>query len=76
MVFGPRSSEVGERGMVLEFAGTFDVDSARDEQGRFLRGHGTKNAPAGTAWAHPFMRPAIEKRGNDFAGFVAGSFSE
>lgn len=58
---GPRASIVGQRGSVLEFAGTFDPDAGRDEFGQFLTGHASRTAPSGARWAHPFMRPAFEQ---------------
>lgn len=61
VVAGPRASIVGERGNVLEFAGTYDPDTGRDELGRFLRGHASRKAPSGARWARPFMRPAFER---------------
>ena len=68
VVVGPRASIVGERGNVLEFAGTYDPDAGRDEFGRFLEGHASRRAPSGAKWAHPFMRPAFEE------AIAAGSF--
>lgn len=60
VVVGPRESQIGIRGNVLEFAGTFDAQAGRDARGRFLRGHASRKAPSGAKWAHPFMRPAFE----------------
>lgn len=60
VVIGPRASTIGERGHVLEFAGTFDPAAGRDRFGRFLTGHASRKAPSGAKWAHPFMRPALE----------------
>lgn len=60
VVVGPRESQIGLRGNVLEFAGTFDPTAGRDARGRFLRGHASRKAPSGARWAHPFMRPAFE----------------
>lgn len=67
VVVGSVASIVGERGHVLEFAGTFDPAAGRDTQGRFLKGHASRTAPSGAKWAHPFMRPAFE------AALTAGS---
>ena len=61
VVVGPRASIVGERGGVLEFAGTYDPDAGRDKFGRFLTGHASRTAPSGARWARPFMRPAFEQ---------------
>jgi hypothetical protein len=61
VVVGPRTSIVGERGNVLEFAGTYDPDAGRDRFGRFLRGHASRKAPSGAKRARPFMRPAFER---------------
>lgn len=61
VVAGPRASIVGERGNVLEFAGTYDPAAGRDEFGRFLRGHASRKAPSGARWARPLMRPAFER---------------
>lgn len=61
VVAGPRESQIGLRGNVLEFAGTFDPTAGRDRRGRFLRGHASRKAPSGARWAHPFMRPAFEE---------------
>jgi len=61
VVAGPRASIVGERGNVLEFAGTYDPDAGRDQFGRFLTGHAARTAPSGARWSHPFMRPAFER---------------
>ncbi len=61
VLIGPRESIVGERGGVLEFAGTYDPDAGRDEFGRFLEGHASRTAPSGSRWARPFMRPAFEQ---------------
>ena len=61
VVMGPRASIVGERGHVLEFAGTYDPDAGRDEFGRFIEGHASRKAPSGAKWARPFMRPAFEQ---------------
>lgn len=61
VVAGPRASVVGERGNVLEFAGTYDPNAGRDPFGRFLTGHASRLAPSGSRWARPFMRPAFEK---------------
>lgn len=60
VVVGPRESQIGLRGNVLEFAGTFDPAAGRDARGRFLRGHASRRAPSGAKWSHPFMRPAFE----------------
>jgi len=60
VVIGPRESQIGLRGNVLEFAGTFDPVAGRDAAGRFLKGHAARKAPSGARWAHPFMRPAFE----------------
>ena len=68
VVVGPRASIVGERGSVLEFAGTYDPDAGRDRFGRFLTGHASRTAPSGARWAHPFMRPAFDQ------AIAAGSF--
>ena len=68
VVIGPRASIVGERGGVLEFAGTYDPNAGRDRFGRFLTGHASRTAPSGARWAHPFMRPAFEQ------AMAAGSF--
>jgi hypothetical protein len=68
VVVGPRASIVGERGAVLEFAGTYDPDAGRDKFGRFLVGHASRTAPSGARWARPFMRPALEQ------AIAAGSF--
>lgn len=68
IVVGSQESVVGERGHVLEFAGTFDPAAGRDERGRFIRGHASRKAPSGAKWAHPFMRPAFE------AALSGGSF--
>lgn len=68
VVAGSRSSIVGERGHVLEFAGTFEKTAGRDVAGRFLRGHASRKAPSGAKWAHPFMRLAFEE------AVAAGSF--
>ena len=68
VVVGPRASIVGERGSVLEFAGTYDPDAGRDKFGRFLTGHASRMAPSGARWARPFMRPAFEQ------AIAAGSF--
>ncbi len=68
VVVGPRASIVGERGSVLEFAGTYDPDAGRDKFGRFLQGHASRTAPSGARWAHPFMRPAFDQ------AIAAGSF--
>lgn len=61
VVAGPRASIVGERGNVLEFAGTYDPSAGRDEFGRFLQGHAARTAPSGAKWARPFMKPAFEQ---------------
>ncbi len=61
VVVGPRASIVGERGNVLEFAGTYDPNAGRDEFGRFRTGHASRKAPSGARWARPFMRPAFEQ---------------
>jgi hypothetical protein len=61
VMVGPRASIVGQRGSVLEFAGTYDPTAGRDERGRFLTGHASRKAPSGARWAHPFMRPAFEQ---------------
>jgi hypothetical protein len=61
VIAGPRASIVGQRGSVLEFAGTFDPDAGRDQFGRFLKGHASRTAPSGARWARPFMRPAFEQ---------------
>ena len=61
VVVGPRASIVGQRGNVLEFAGTYDPDAGRDEFGRFLTGHASRTAPSGARWARPYMRPAFEQ---------------
>ena len=58
---GPRESIVGQRGAVLEFAGTYDPNAGRDAYGRFVTGHASRIAPSGARWAHPFMRPAFEQ---------------
>lgn len=58
---GPRESIVGQRGAVLEFAGTYDPNAGRDAYGRFVTGHAARIAPSGARWAHPFMRPAFEQ---------------
>lgn len=58
---GPRESIVGQRGAVLEFAGTYDPKAGRDAYGRFVTGHKSRIAPSGARWAHPFMRPAFEQ---------------
>ena len=68
VVVGPRASIVGERGNVLEFAGTYDPNAGRDRFGRFLTGHASRTAPSGARWARPFMRPAFEQ------ALSAGSF--
>jgi len=68
VVVGPRASIVGERGGVLEFAGTYDPDAGRDKFGRFLTGHASRTAPSGSRWARPFMRPAFEQ------ALASGSF--
>ena len=68
VVIGPRASIVGERGSVLEFAGTYDPNAGRDRFGRFLTGHASRTAPSGARWARPFMRPAFEQ------ALSAGSF--
>jgi len=68
VVVGPRESIVGERGSVLEFAGTYDPDAGRDRFGRFLQGHASRMAPSGAKWARPFMRPAFDQ------AISAGSF--
>jgi len=68
VVVGPRESIVGERGSILEFAGTYDPDAGRDRFGRFLTGHASRKAPSGAKWARPFMRPAFEQ------AIAAGSF--
>lgn len=79
VVIGPRESQVGLRGNVLEFAGTFDPAAGRDARGRFLRGHASRRAPSGAKWAHPFMRPAFESvlaSGSfEAAGEVSSSFT-
>lgn len=72
---GPRESFVGERGAVLEFAGTF-IEGGRDQRGRFKRGRQSAKAPSGAKWAHPFMLPARDKAIETFAGTVTGSFGE
>jgi hypothetical protein len=69
---GPRASIVGQRGSVLEFAGTYDPDAGRDQYGRFLTGHASRKAPSGARWAHPFMRPAFEQA-VDVGAFEGGS---
>lgn len=61
VVVGPRASIVGERGNVLEFAGTYDPNAGRDRFGRFLTGHASRKAPSGAKRARPFMRPAFEQ---------------
>ncbi len=61
VVAGPRASIVGQRGAVLEFAGTYDPDAGRDKFGQFLEGHASRTAPSGSRWARPFMRPAFEQ---------------
>jgi hypothetical protein len=61
VIVGPQKSQVGERGMVLEFAGRFDVAAARDEFGQFLRGHSVLDMTPRVPWAHPFMKPAMER---------------
>ena len=61
VIVGPRASIIGERGSVLEFAGTYDPNAGRDRFGRFLKGHASRIAPSGARWAHPFMRPAFEQ---------------
>ena len=68
VVIGPRASIVGERGSVLEFAGTYDPSAGRDRFGRFLAGHASRTAPSGAKSAHPFMRPAFDQ------AMAAGSF--
>lgn len=68
VVVGPRASIVGERGSVLEFAGTYDPTAGRDRFGRFLTGHASRTAPSGARWARPFMRPAFDQ------AIAAGSF--
>jgi hypothetical protein len=68
VVVGPRASIVGQRGAVLEFAGTFDPAAGRDEFGRFLTGHASRTAPSGAKWARPFMRPAFAQ------AIASGSF--
>lgn len=68
VVVGPRASIVGQRGSVLEFAGTYDPDAGRDEFGQFLAGHASRVAPSGSRWARPFMRPAFEQ------AIASGSF--
>lgn len=68
VVVGPRASIVGERGNVLEFAGTYDPDAGRDAFGQFLKGHASRKAPSGARWARPLMRPAFEQ------ALSAGSF--
>jgi len=79
VVIGPRESQIGLRGNVLEFAGTFDPDAGRDARGRFLRGHASRKAPSGAKWSHPFMRPAFESvlSSGSFepAGEVSSSFT-
>lgn len=60
VIVGPRESQIGLRGNVLEFAGTFDPQAGRDARGQFLRGHASRKAPSGARWAHPYMRPAFE----------------
>ena len=72
-IVGPRKSIVGERGFVLEFAGTYDVNAARDEKGRFLVGHSVKSAAPGTRWAHPFMKPAFDRSLDSLPGEWAGA---
>jgi len=61
VLVGPRFSEVGLRGSVLEFAGTYDPDAGRDAYGQFVTGHASRKAPSGSRWARPFMRPALEQ---------------
>ncbi len=68
VMVGPRASIVGERGSVLEFAGTYDPTAGRDRFGRFLTGHASRTAPSGARWARPFMRPAFEQ------ALASGSF--
>jgi len=78
VVAGPRESQIGLRGNVLEFAGTFDPTAGRDASGRFLRGHAARKAPSGARWAHPFMRPAFEEvvsAGSFEPGEVSSSFT-
>jgi hypothetical protein len=79
VVVGPRESQIGLRGNVLEFAGTFDPQAGRDARGRFLRGHASRQAPSGAKWSHPFMRPAFESvlASGSFepAGSVSSSFT-
>jgi hypothetical protein len=78
VVTGPRESQIGLRGNVLEFAGTFDPTAGRDAQGRFLRGHAARKAPSGARWSHPFMRPAFEDvtaSGSFEPGQVTSSFT-
>jgi len=79
VVAGPRESQIGLRGNVLEFAGTFDPAAGRDASGRFLKGHAARKAPSGARWAHPFMRPAFESvlaSGSfDADGQVSSSFT-
>jgi len=79
VVAGPRESQIGLRGNVLEFAGTFDPAAGRDAKGKFLRGHASRRAPSGAKWAHPFNRPAFEKvlSGGSFedSGQVSSSFT-
>ena len=78
VVAGPRQTQIGLRGNVLEFAGTFDPQAGRDARGRFLRGHAARKAPSGAKWAHPFMRPAFEEvtaAGSFEPGQVTSSFT-
>ena len=78
VVVGPRASIVGERGSVLEFAGTYDPGAGRDRFGRFLTGHASRSAPSGARWARPFMRPAFEQAvsaGSFESGNTSSSFT-
>lgn len=78
ILVGPRASIVGQRGSVLEFAGTYDPDAGRDKFGRFLKGHASRVAPSGAMWARPFMRPAFEQAvasGSFEGGDVNSSFT-
>ena len=70
VLVGPRESIIGQRGNILEFAGTYDPTAGRDKFGRFLTGHASRTAPSGARRAHPFMRPAFNQA---IAEFTSGT---